>query len=415
MPQDGRSVLWACYPLTRSLGEQERQAMSTAQPNWKLLRNLGDASPVDHGGYFVYTDETGVYPPEAEVLVSPDDDEGGEWMVYRFPLERCTYIDGILSDNKFHPAKPAWFATLADVASSMDTTEDELIEQFTSDDPLKLAEAYRAVGDHHGFENFDSYPLTFTDRAEVEERYDLGGDNDMSVRQIRTEHVRAHELSDRAVKCPNALDHDQQTRYGVKAKTGAWVTYKETYTDGSSQTRHGRVLGRVAARAIADDVKDIDGHLSVLALSDNMQHAYIRWIDPKDVTEVSVNPPAALLAWVLQPQLPDADMVHKLSAYGTLSSSYINLADHHINAWKHGVSPAAWDAGLRSPEAVEADRTKPLSLALRQKLDICDFEEDMGGSWHCTTHGCTLMRSDWPEKPEQCASGRIAKQQRGEQ
>jgi len=173
-------------------------------------------------------------------------------------------------------------------------------------------------------------------------------------RTIRTEHVRQHELSDRAVIVPNALDHDAQLRYGVKAKTGMWVTYRETDATGNqSNVRSGRMLGRVDAPFVAASNPEyncpkIDGYLSVLALADSMQHAYIRWIDPADVVEVSLHPPAKLLAWISGP-LPDPDIVHKLSAYGTLSESYIEKADHHVNAWKHGVSPAAWDAGVGKP------------------------------------------------------------------
>lgn len=33
----------------------------------------------------------------------------------------------------------------------------------------------------------------------------------------------------------------------------------------------------------------------------------------------------------------------------------------------------------------------------------CRFVKDEGGSWHCRTHGCTLIQTD---KPERCASSR---------
>lgn len=171
----------------------------------------------------------------------------------------------------------------------------------------------------------------------------------MAIRHIQTEHVRAHELSDRAVALPNALDHDRQSRYGVKAKTGMWITYRD-----DSGTRNGRVLGRVEAPFVPSSnpeytCEHIEGYVSVLVLSENMQHAYIRWIKPEDVTEVSTAPPAKLLAWMTG-ELPTADLVHKLSHYGTLSERYIDQVDHHVNAWQHGVSPAAWDAGVRTPE-----------------------------------------------------------------
>lgn len=143
----------------------------TRQPTWKLLANLGDVSPVDYGGYFVYEDTTGVYDPEVELLVSPDNDEG-EWTVYRFGIPRCTLIDGVMSDNEFHPELKAWFADdLAQVAQCFGMTLEELQRNFISDSLVERARAYQAVGIYHGFENFNSYPLTFNCRAEVEARY----------------------------------------------------------------------------------------------------------------------------------------------------------------------------------------------------------------------------------------------------
>jgi len=147
------------------------KTMSTQQPEWKLIANLGDVHPVDHGGYFVYEDQTGVYPPEAELLISPDTDEGN-WIVYRFILEPCTFTNGILSDNKYHPDHKAWFAdSLQSIASFVDRSVDGLITSLTHGDVVDRAMAWREIGEYHGFENLDSYPLTFTDRAEVEKRY----------------------------------------------------------------------------------------------------------------------------------------------------------------------------------------------------------------------------------------------------
>ena len=162
-----------------------------SQPDWKLIANLGDVNPIDYGGYFVYEDTTDVYPPEAELLVSPDDDDSGEgWTVYRFCLDRCTLTPDangelILSDNSFHPDYPAWFAEpesrrrerpqdtcyLSNVAELMGQTLEQLQADFCADDPRVRAQAYLSVGSYHGFENFDSYPLTFKKRADVEARY----------------------------------------------------------------------------------------------------------------------------------------------------------------------------------------------------------------------------------------------------
>ena len=157
-----------------------------SQPKWKLLGNLGDASPLDHGGYFVYQDETGVYDPEAEVLLL--DDEGKEdstYTIHRVVLERCTYVNGILSDNKFHPDYAAWFASpeaerakrpqdttyLSNVAQQVGIELNVLEEYLCSEDVMTRAEAYYWIGDYHGWRNFDDYPLIKVTREEAEKRY----------------------------------------------------------------------------------------------------------------------------------------------------------------------------------------------------------------------------------------------------
>ncbi len=150
--------------------------MTTNQPNWQFVANLGDVNPLDHGGFFVYRDLTGVYSPECVLLTPLDDENGndtGKWEVRRFCADKCTFIDGVLSDNRFHPSKPAWFARkdetrpqdgngLADIASFCGQTEEELIALFTSDDACKRAHAWRLVGEYHGFANLDAYPETLT-------------------------------------------------------------------------------------------------------------------------------------------------------------------------------------------------------------------------------------------------------------
>ena len=139
--------------------------MTTAQPVWKFLANLGDADPIGEGGLFVYADETGVYPPEMERCEPMLD---GRIEVRRVLLEQCTFQDGVLSDNKFHPQLVAWFAGnrndptegLRAMAGTMDRTVDEYVALFTSEDPIERATAWRDVGDYFGWDNLDSYPLT---------------------------------------------------------------------------------------------------------------------------------------------------------------------------------------------------------------------------------------------------------------
>lgn len=153
------------------------------QPGWECIGQLGDANPIDHGGYWILRDQTGVYPEEAELLVVPED-EDGEYTIYRFALYRCTFTDGVLSDNKFHPLKCAWWATtpekfkerpqdgkgLADIANFTGIDEDELVTQFCSEDALQRAIAYRLLGEYHGFHELDNYPLMMS-REEVIDRY----------------------------------------------------------------------------------------------------------------------------------------------------------------------------------------------------------------------------------------------------
>jgi len=149
-----------------------------SQPVWECIGQLGDANPIDYGGYWIFRDTTGVYSPEGELLIAPDE-ENGEYKIYRFDLEKCTFIDGILSDNKFHPDKSAWWAKteaerkvrpqdttyLKNIADFTDMEVEDLVSDFCSDDILDRARAYQSVGDYHGFDNLDHDPLTMTLRA----------------------------------------------------------------------------------------------------------------------------------------------------------------------------------------------------------------------------------------------------------
>jgi hypothetical protein len=158
--------------------------MSTnTQPSWKLLANLGDVNPVEYGGYFVYVDETAVYASEGEILCEPSDDVDPDtatarWTVYRFSLDQCKVVDGVLVSVDYQPDWPhplpqyaKWFAKDLDkVASCCGWSLDEAILMLCSTDPLERAHIYRDIGEYHGMANLDSHPFTLT-RAEVEARY----------------------------------------------------------------------------------------------------------------------------------------------------------------------------------------------------------------------------------------------------
>ena len=155
----------------------------TNQPIWRFVANLGDASPLDYGGYFLYEDTTGVYGFEAEKVEEPYDEVDPEsnkarWTIHRVCLDRCKMVDGNLVSFNYKPEWPypvaayvEWFAKdLASVANCMGTTEQELIDALCSKDGKALAWAYQCIADYHGWNNLDDYPLTLT-RAEVEARY----------------------------------------------------------------------------------------------------------------------------------------------------------------------------------------------------------------------------------------------------
>lgn len=119
--------------------------------------------------FALYTDDTGVYPPE---LVLIDTAERQEYR-YRFPCERCSVVDtgegySYLVPYGFHERTDLpnprghyreWFdESLADVARSVGVTRADLVADLTSDDPRRLASAYEAIAGYHGKDNFDSYP-----------------------------------------------------------------------------------------------------------------------------------------------------------------------------------------------------------------------------------------------------------------
>ncbi len=152
----------------------------TNQPEWEFVANLGDATPLEHGGYFVFKDQTGVYGFEAERVEL--DEEAGTLEVHRVCLDQ---LKEVRVDNQLflvtiryaetwpHPllSYEEWFVdSLKDVASTMGTTEEELRRMFCSEDGLERAEAYRCVYDHHGWANGDEYPLQLT-YVEALQRY----------------------------------------------------------------------------------------------------------------------------------------------------------------------------------------------------------------------------------------------------
>jgi hypothetical protein len=144
----------------------------TSQPKWRCVAQLGDADPIGYGGLWVFVDDTGVYPPEIEVFEDWGDDEGRKRNeVYRVVLDPHTYINGILSDNPFHPAYPVWYADdIEAICQSMDSSPTRLIAYLCSDEPVLRAMAYQEIAGHFGWGEFDHYPLQLT-RTEAKRRF----------------------------------------------------------------------------------------------------------------------------------------------------------------------------------------------------------------------------------------------------
>ena len=150
------------------------------QPDWKFIGNIGDVNPITYGGAFIYEDRTGVYAPEVAYIDTDNSDEleKGTWRVYRFSIEPCTFDNAILSDNRFHPEHPAWFAQpesrrgerpqdttyLSNISDFVGITPVELIAMFLSPDLRVRAQAWLHVGEYHGFENLDTDYETFNYR-----------------------------------------------------------------------------------------------------------------------------------------------------------------------------------------------------------------------------------------------------------
>lgn len=150
--------------------------MATQQPEWELVGTIGDRNPVEYGGGYVFRDKTGVYDPEVEWIEpmpsAPYRGSGSGVTVYRVPMERHTYVDGILSDNSYHPDKAVWYANDLDaVCRYCDCDRDELIGNLCGDDPVARAWAYETLANYHGWYEFDHYPLTLT-ADEAEKRYE---------------------------------------------------------------------------------------------------------------------------------------------------------------------------------------------------------------------------------------------------
>lgn len=156
------------------------------QANWKNVEDSGDADGIDVGMWNVYEDESGESAPELEVLDVYAQTAGVHyWAVSRIPLERCKLSpQGRLIPFAYDPSWPhpvesyvEWFdAHIESVCASIGMDAEDLRAKLCSESTLDRAEGYRALVEHLGAIEFDQYPLTYFDRAEVLRRYGQASD-----------------------------------------------------------------------------------------------------------------------------------------------------------------------------------------------------------------------------------------------
>lgn len=151
----------------------------TEQPVWEFVANLGDVDVAHHGGFLVYRDTTGVYPPEVELYQADDDETGGT--KYRFQLEPPRFNTCSHGPSDPCPGYPSkcpnpvlydewWLKDVPAVAEQCGGNAAELLADLESDDVVRRASAYRDLVAYHGADEFDSYPVRLTE-VEAEERY----------------------------------------------------------------------------------------------------------------------------------------------------------------------------------------------------------------------------------------------------
>ena len=151
--------------------------MTTQQPIWKLVANLGDRNVADYGGFLVYVDTTGVYRPEVELYEPNTDEDYTGGTMYRFVLEpprfktNGSYREAIGEYDKVWHRE--WFSSPERLKSAADTccmSAFSLLRDLASKDPVRCAVGYQTLISTYGPGEFDHYPVTLTE-DEAQQRY----------------------------------------------------------------------------------------------------------------------------------------------------------------------------------------------------------------------------------------------------
>lgn len=145
--------------------------MTTNQPSYHCVENIGDADPFEHGGAFVCVDKFGNYSP---ILLILDTSSGrGEFThsLSEITLDRCFLVkqkDQIIGigSNQYHTDLCEWFgnsASLETLASFTGGDYDLFMASFCSSSPVERAFAYKSTVDYYGAHEFDQQPRELTE------------------------------------------------------------------------------------------------------------------------------------------------------------------------------------------------------------------------------------------------------------
>ena len=120
------------------------------------LGNLGDVNPIEYGGGYVFA--------------APDVD--GPWLEYYYGLDSEDWGDRVDdpedSDNEVEiyrvdvgPDAIAWHSWVDWIQIARFTGVDASF-YLQASEPMDVAQAIADAASYHGWENFDSYPLTIS-------------------------------------------------------------------------------------------------------------------------------------------------------------------------------------------------------------------------------------------------------------
>lgn len=141
---------------------------------------------------------------------------------------------------------------------------------------------------------------------------------DMMLKLKKCEGLRSAYYTNKEVRCPNVP-------VGIGryiARPGDIITWKMTAVDETPIYFSGRMFARVSAPAESERVPAIKGYLAVLELKETFDGAYVRFVDPKDVTSVR-ECPQDFPKWFFRETLPGVDELLRLSGIGALYEPYI--------------------------------------------------------------------------------------------